>query len=116
MAHGVLNNRQFGVLQVLSHAGFAVRDPAPSGGNSGLAHVGGVVRGDGRQGYLVDGSREGYGWGLDQGDIVAHGQGDIVGVLDPVGAGNGVGELRLGTDGSSVVDGHGGGTEKHKNQ
>jgi len=91
------------------HGGGLIRNKAPTGGNGGLSDVGGVGAGDGGQGDLVDGGREGCGWGLDQGDVVADGQRDVVGVLDPVGAGDSVGELRAGTNGSSVVDDHGGG-------
>jgi len=92
------------------HGGGLIRNKAPTGGNGGLSNVGGVGAGDGGQGDLVNGGREGCGWGLDQGDVVADGQRDVVGVLYPVGAGDSVGELRAGTNGSSVVDDHGGGT------
>jgi len=106
LAHGVGNDRQISELQVLGSRGLRIGGHSPSRGNGGLSNVGGVAAGDGRKGDLVNRGRKGHGWGLDQGDVVADGQGNIVGMLDPVGAGESVGELGTGTDSCSIVDGH----------
>lgn len=81
-----------------------------------MSGISGIAAGNSWDGDLVDGGRESHGWCLDQGYIVAKGHGNIAGMLDPVRAGDGVGELGAGANGSSIVDGHGGGTIKCNNK
>jgi len=116
LAHGVGNNCQISELQVLGSRGLRIGGHSPARGNGGLSNVRGVAAGDGRKGNLVHRGRKGHGWGLDQGDVVADGQRDIVGMLDPIGAGDSVGELGTGTDSCSIVDGHIGGSGRRRRQ
>jgi len=73
LAHGVGNNCQISELQVLGSRGLGIGGHSPSRSNGGLSNVSGVAAGDGRKGDLVHRGREGYGWGLDQGDVIADG-------------------------------------------